>query len=160
MWHKPCRTFHPWCPCIKTRCLYDTRSHIVTENKWVDVSGSHTHQPWWRHKMETFFAVLALCEENPTDSGVFPSQMPVMRIFGVFFDVRLSKRLIKLSRYRWFETPWCSSWLTVIGMFLIPSFLWYFFWENTKLFVAIVLTTYPGSLWFQHQTNIPQCTIL
>ena len=20
--HKPCRTFHPWCPCIKTRCLY------------------------------------------------------------------------------------------------------------------------------------------
>ena len=23
MWHKPCRTFHPWCPCIKTRCLTD-----------------------------------------------------------------------------------------------------------------------------------------
>ena len=22
MWHKPCRTFHPWCLCIKTRCLY------------------------------------------------------------------------------------------------------------------------------------------
>ena len=21
MWHKPCWTFHPWCPCIKTRCL-------------------------------------------------------------------------------------------------------------------------------------------
>ena len=21
MWHKPCRTFHPWCPCIKTRRL-------------------------------------------------------------------------------------------------------------------------------------------
>ena len=21
MWHKPCRTFHPWCPCIKTHCL-------------------------------------------------------------------------------------------------------------------------------------------
>ena len=24
MWHKPCRTFHPWCPCIKTRCLLCT----------------------------------------------------------------------------------------------------------------------------------------
>ena len=24
MWHKPCRTFHPWCPCIKTRCLFIT----------------------------------------------------------------------------------------------------------------------------------------
>ena len=22
MWHKPCRTFHPWCLCIKTRCLF------------------------------------------------------------------------------------------------------------------------------------------
>ena len=21
MWHKPCRTFNPWCLCIKTRCL-------------------------------------------------------------------------------------------------------------------------------------------
>ena len=21
MWHKPCRRFHPWCLCIKTRCL-------------------------------------------------------------------------------------------------------------------------------------------
>ena len=21
MWHKPCRTFHPWCLCIKTLCL-------------------------------------------------------------------------------------------------------------------------------------------
>ena len=21
MWHKPCRTFHPWCQCIKARCL-------------------------------------------------------------------------------------------------------------------------------------------
>ena len=24
MWHKPCRTFHPWCLCIKTRCLWST----------------------------------------------------------------------------------------------------------------------------------------
>ena len=22
MWHKPCRTFHPWCLSIKTRCLF------------------------------------------------------------------------------------------------------------------------------------------
>ena len=22
MWHKPCRTFHLWCLCIKTRCLF------------------------------------------------------------------------------------------------------------------------------------------
>ena len=27
-WHKPCRTFHPWCLCIKTRCLY----HIISNH--------------------------------------------------------------------------------------------------------------------------------
>ena len=30
MWHKPCRTFHPWCLCIKTRCLYLYAAHFVT----------------------------------------------------------------------------------------------------------------------------------
>ena len=24
MWHKPCRTFNPWCLCIKTRCLWES----------------------------------------------------------------------------------------------------------------------------------------
>ena len=35
MWRKPCRTFHPWCPCIKTRCLYvsffPTRTFSILE---------------------------------------------------------------------------------------------------------------------------------
>ena len=30
MWHKPCQTFHPWCPCIKTRCLSEVRGGIWT----------------------------------------------------------------------------------------------------------------------------------
>ena len=29
MWHKPCRTFHPWSPCTKTRCLLH---HVWTTN--------------------------------------------------------------------------------------------------------------------------------
>ena len=33
MWHKPCRTFHPWCLCIKTRCLYHFCVH-VTMRQW------------------------------------------------------------------------------------------------------------------------------
>ena len=32
MWHKPCRTFHPWCLCIKTRCLLDIC--YVSEGNW------------------------------------------------------------------------------------------------------------------------------
>ena len=32
MWHKPCRTFHPWCLCIKTRCLYRILMNISNEH--------------------------------------------------------------------------------------------------------------------------------
>ena len=29
MWHKLCRTFQPWCPCIKTRCLFSLDFAII-----------------------------------------------------------------------------------------------------------------------------------
>ena len=58
--------------------------------------------------METFSALLAPCEGNPTRG--LPSQRPVTRSFHVFFDLRLNKRLNKQSRCRWFETPWWSLW--------------------------------------------------
>ena len=29
MWHKPCRTFHPWCLCIKTRCLLSSLCKLI-----------------------------------------------------------------------------------------------------------------------------------
>ena len=34
MWHKPCRTFHPWCLCIKTRCLFNTEMGLC-EKAWI-----------------------------------------------------------------------------------------------------------------------------
>ena len=40
---------------------------------------------WWRHQMETFSALLALCEGNPAVTGGFPSQRSVTRSFDVFF---------------------------------------------------------------------------
>ena len=53
---------------------------------------------WWRHKMETFSALLA-------------AQRPLTRSFDVFFDLRLNKRLSKQCWGWWFETPsrplWC-----------------------------------------------------
>ena len=52
-----------------------------------------------------FFAVLALCAGNPPVIGGFPSQRPVTLDFDVFFDLRLNKRLSKLSKRRWFQTP-------------------------------------------------------
>ena len=60
--------------------------------------------------METFSALLALCEGNSPVTAEFPSQRPVTRSFDVFFDLRLNKRLSKPSRRRWFETPSCTLW--------------------------------------------------
>ena len=65
---------------------------------------------WWRHQMETFSALLALCAGNSTVTGEFPSQRPETRSFDVLFDLRLNKRLSKQSRGWWFETPSCSLW--------------------------------------------------
>ena len=41
----------------------------------------------WRHQMETFYALLALCAGNSLVTGEFASQRPVTRSFGVFFDL-------------------------------------------------------------------------
>ena len=52
---------------------------------------------WWRHQMETFSALLALCfvrDGNPPVTGGFPSQRPVTRSFDVFFDL-----------------PWTNGWV-------------------------------------------------
>ena len=65
---------------------------------------------WWRHQMETFSALLALCTGNSPVPGEFPSQRPVTRSFDVFFDLRLNKRLGKQSWGWWFETPSPSLW--------------------------------------------------
>ena len=59
---------------------------------------------WWRHQMETFSALLALCVGNSPVSGEFPAQRPVTWSFDVFFDLRLIKRLSKHSRGWWFDT--------------------------------------------------------
>ena len=60
---------------------------------------------WWRHQMEPFFALLALCVGNSPVTGEFPAQRPLTRSFDVFFDLRLNKRLSKQSWGWWFETP-------------------------------------------------------
>ena len=115
-----------------------------------DVISYHIVNPsWWRHQMETFSALLAICAGNSPGTGDFPAQRPVTRSFGVFFDPRLNKRLGKQSRGWRFETPsrplWrhgngdanfvfnavsclsstvCANWLTK----------WFHFWQFEGLF--------------------------
>ena len=48
---------------------------------------------WWRHQMETFSALLAICAGNSPVTGEFPPQKPVTRSLYIFFDLLLNKRL-------------------------------------------------------------------
>ena len=57
--------------------------------------GKTTANPRWHYQMETLYALLALCEGNPSVTGGFPAQRQVTRSFDVFFDRRLNKRLRK-----------------------------------------------------------------
>ena len=72
---------------------------------------------WWRHQMETFSALQAICAGNSPVTGEFPAQRPVTRSFDVFFDLRPNKRLSKQSGGWWFETAsrpfWrhCNGWI-------------------------------------------------
>ena len=59
---------------------------------------------WWRHPMDTFSALLAICAGNSPVPGEFSAQRPVTRSFDVFFDLRLNKRLSKQWWGWWFET--------------------------------------------------------
>ena len=52
---------------------------------------------WWRHQIETFSALLAICAGNSPVPGEFPTQRPVTRSFDVYFDLRPNKRLSKQS---------------------------------------------------------------
>ena len=65
---------------------------------------------WWRHQMEPFFALLALCAGKSPVTGEFSAQRSVTRSFDVFFDVRLNKWLSKQSRGWCFDTPPSSLW--------------------------------------------------
>ena len=60
---------------------------------------------WWRHQMETFSTLLALCARHSLVTGEFPTQRPVTRSFDVFFDLRLNKGLSKQMWGWWFDTP-------------------------------------------------------
>ena len=74
----------------------------------------------WEHLL------LALCAGNSQVTGEFPPRRPVTRSLGVFFDLRLNKRLSKQSWGWWFETP--SRWLWHhCNVLWVPSRLsWYF----------------------------------
>ena len=87
-----------------------TARHVT----WHEISrqpSPYSEPPtWWRHQMETFSALLALCAGNSPVTVEFPTQRPVTRSFAVFFDLRLNQRLRKQSWGWWFDTPSRPLW--------------------------------------------------
>ena len=81
-----------------TRILNAVFSHTNTEVQTQVI-------PLWRHRMETYSALLALCAGNLPVPDEFPTQRPATRGFDVSFDLRLNERLSKQSWGWWFETP-------------------------------------------------------
>ena len=65
---------------------------------------------WWRHQMETFSALLAICAGNSPVPGECPIQRPMTRSFDVFIDLRPNKRLSKHWWGWWFKTPSGPLW--------------------------------------------------
>ena len=94
VWISKCRTSRDW--------------HVLDCLLWL--IWTTRFLAWWRHRMETFSALLTLCAGNSPVTGEFPSQRPGTRSFDAFFDLRLNKWLSKQSRHRWIETPLSSSW--------------------------------------------------
>ena len=81
------------------------------------------YSTWWRHQMETFSALLAICVGNSPVPGEFPTQRPVMRSFDVFFDLGLNKRLSKQSWGWWFGTLSRSLWRHSNGIIMFHTAL-------------------------------------
>ena len=103
--------------------------------------------------METFSALLALCEGKPLVIGEFPSQRPVTRSFDVFLDLRLNKWMLKQSRRQWFETPSrsllrdCNA-IHVINISYDVNKFWIFNW-----FILLLIGTVIPGLIFSELTE-------
>ena len=87
-------------------CAIQTGTHSLSVGCRTD-SGSWPligSCAWWRHQMETFSALLAICAGNSPVTGDFPTQRPVTWSFDVLFDLSLNERLIEQSWGCWIET--------------------------------------------------------
>ena len=96
----------------RNRLKVGKRGNEMTCNWWyrVYIYASLLEIPRWRHQMETFSALLAICAGNSPVTGEFPAHRPVTQSFDIFFHLRLNERSSKQSSDWWFETPSLPLW--------------------------------------------------
>ena len=97
----------PWKPKLQVQSKPPSVSMQVA-SAWqsclfkVHSSSSAEKYIWWRHKMETFPSLLALCEENPPVTGWFPSHQASNAGFDILFEMSAQ------------TNGWTNSW--VVGV--------------------------------------------
>ena len=100
---------------VRKTIVTDNSSSLLHEHVYTfsGVIELNSGESWWRHQIETFSALLALCAGNSPVTSEFLAQRPVTQSFDVFFDLRLNEPLSKQSLGWWFEMPshplWCHS---------------------------------------------------
>ena len=105
---------------------------------FLHISSLGCNYTWWRHQMETFFALLVICAGNSPVLGEFPAQRPVTRSCDVSFDLRLYKRLSKQSWGWWFEALSCPLWRHCNDVPVLDTRFWHIspqfnLWSNFKV---------------------------
>ena len=69
---------------IQSRGGFETSPDLTVRLPSASWTGAlDTISSWWRHQMETFSGLLALCTVNSPITGEFPAQRPVTRSFDV-----------------------------------------------------------------------------
>ena len=81
----------------------ETQLHLIT----LKVQGLES---WWHNQMETFSALLALCEGNPLVTTGFPLQRPVTQSFECFLWSLPEQMAEQTTKRWWFEMPLYSLW--------------------------------------------------
>ena len=92
---------------------------------------------------KSFFLHDDIIKYNPPATNGFPSrERPVTQSFDVFFGLRLSKRLSKHSRSRWFQTPSHSLWRHCNVTLPAHEQQWYWLFSVTCLPWRMIPTTW------------------
>ena len=88
---------------------------------------------WWRHDMEAYSALQALCEGNPPVIDGFPSKSARNAELRCFIWCTPNKKLSKLWSFRWFGMP-LHSYDAVIPTFVTDKI-------SSSLLIIICFTT-------------------
>ena len=91
MWHKPCRTFHPWCPCIKTRCLSPKYARQI-----YGCEGS----PEYVTEDDIVLGIRSISDATITDRGVVCKSLASMRDICLRLDKHRNEKYNVMTRTR------------------------------------------------------------